>query len=369
MKPEKLRCGVTTGTCAALAAAGAARQLLSGRLPQTMTLITPEGPAVTARLYAQPAAPGEGCCGVIKDAGDDIDVTHRALIIARVRRQREPGVTIEGGRGVGRVTRPGLDQPPGAAAINRGPRRQIAQAVQAECRAAGAAGGMHVLIEIPEGERLARKTFNPKLGIVGGLSVLGTGGIVHPRSRRAVRETVTLEIGQAAALGAGRLALCPGNVGRDFARRVPGLKHWPTVVCSNFVGAAVDAAAEGGIPTLLLTGSLGKLIKVAGGSWDTHSAVSGGRMETLAALAAAAGAGRGTVRALLACATTDEGLARLAPPLRRRTLALLLARLDGHLRARAGDGCAIGAVVCTGRGAWLGASPGAKTILERQAGV
>ena len=209
---------------------------------------------------------------MIKDAGDDIDVTHRALIIARVRRQREPGVTIEGGRGVGRVTRPGLDQPPGAAAINRGPRRQIAQAVQAECRAAGAAGGMHVLIEIPEGERLARKTFNPKLGIVGGLSVLGTGGIVHPRSRRAVRETVTLEIGQAAALGAGRLALCPGNVGRDFARRVPGLKHWPTVVCSNFVGAAVDAAAEGGIPTLLLTGSLGKLIKVAGGSWDTHSA-------------------------------------------------------------------------------------------------
>ena len=126
---------------------------------------------------------------------------------------------------------------------------------------------------------------------------------------------------------------------------------------------------RGGIPALLLTGSLGKLIKVAGGSWDTHSAISGGRMETLAALAAAAGAGRGTVRALLACATTDEGLSLLAPPERRRTLALLLARLDGHLRARAGAGCAIGAVVCTGRGAWLGASPGAKMILERQAGV
>ena len=177
---KRLRCGYTTGTCAALAAAGAARLLLGGRAPESVTLTTPGGLPVTAAPRYCRMAGETACCAVEKDGGDDIDATHGALIEARVERAAQPGVVIDGGPGVGRVTKPGLDQPVGAAAINRVPRRMIEQAVRAVCDARNWDGGLRVTICVPEGAALAKKTFNPQLGIEGGISILGTSGIVEP---------------------------------------------------------------------------------------------------------------------------------------------------------------------------------------------
>ena len=166
-----LRCGYTTGTCAALAAAGAARLLLTGQRTALLCLRTPKGWPVEVEPAALDLAEGTARCAVRKDAGDDADVTDGMLVWASVRRTGAPGVCIDGGEGVGRVTRPGLDQPVGAAAINRVPRRMIAEAVQAELDAAGCRGGAEVVISIPGGAERARRTFNPLLGIEGGLSV------------------------------------------------------------------------------------------------------------------------------------------------------------------------------------------------------
>ena len=215
---KRLRCGYTTGTCAALAAAGAARLLLGGRAPESVTLTTPGGLPVTAAPRYCRMAGETACCAVEKDGGDDIDATHGALIEARVERAAQPGVVIDGGPGVGRVTKPGLDQPVGAAAINRVPRRMIEQAVRAVCDALNWDGGLRVTICVPEGAALAKKTFNPQLGIEGGISILGTSGIVEPMSMQALIDTVALSLRQARAQGAARVLLTPGNYGVDFLR-------------------------------------------------------------------------------------------------------------------------------------------------------
>ena len=215
---KRLRCGYTTGTCAALAAAGAARLLLGGRAPESVTFTTPGGLPVTAAPRYCRMAGETACCAVEKDGGDDIDATHGALIEARVERAAQPGVVIDGGPGVGRVTKPGLDQPVGAAAINRVPRRMIEQAVRAVCDALNWDGGLRVTICVPEGAALAKKTFNPQLGIEGGISILGTSGIVEPMSMQALIDTVALSLRQARAQGAARVLLTPGNYGVDFLR-------------------------------------------------------------------------------------------------------------------------------------------------------
>ena len=241
---KRLRCGYTTGTCAALAAAGAARLLLGGRAPESVTLTTPGGLPVTAAPRYCRMAGETACCAVEKDGGDDIDATHGALIEARVERAAQPGVVIDGGPGVGRVTKPGLDQPVGAAAINRVPRRMIEQAVRAVCDALNWDGGLRVTICVPEGAALAKKTFNPQLGIEGGISILGTSGIVEPMSMQALIDTVALSLRQARAQGAARVLLTPGNYGVDFLRE-QGLDAAgaPVVKCSNFIGDALDEAA------------------------------------------------------------------------------------------------------------------------------
>ena len=155
-------------------------------------------------------------CAVEKDAGDDYDITDGMLIRAAVKRCAAPGIRIDGGEGVGRVTKPGLDQPVGAAAINRVPRRMIREQVETVCDELGYDGGMEVIISIPGGEAAAARTFNPVLGVIGGLSILGTSGIVEPMSEQAIVDTISLQQRQAAAQGSEGLILTPGNYGEDF---------------------------------------------------------------------------------------------------------------------------------------------------------
>ena len=365
-----LRCGYTTGTCAALGAAGAARLLLTGHAPETVALRTPKGIVVeVAPLFCRRTDTGAECA-IEKDGGDDVDVTTGLPVIATV--ELLPGCTdirIDGGRGVGRVTKPGLDQPVGAAAINHVPRQMIAEALRREAEAACYTGGFAVTISIQNGEEVARRTFNPHIGVEGGLSVLGTSGIVEPMSQQAILDTIQLEMNQA-VLRAGtpkRLILAPGNYGLDYLHDTyPAFAAIPVVKTSNFIGDTLDMAASAGFEQVLLVGHVGKLVKVAGGIMNTHSHTADCRTELFCAHAALCGAGRELCAALYAAATTDACLELLdAAGLRAPVLESLLDAIQLHLDRRAGEAFRVGAVLFSNQHGPLGATQTAKELLEQ----
>lgn len=361
-----LRCGYTTGTCAALAAGGAAALLLFGHAPKTASIVTPKGVAVEAELLSCSLQNGAAVCAVRKDAGDDADVTAGALICARVEKTAAPGVRIDGGEGVGRVTKPGLDQPVGAAAINRVPRRMIEEQVCAVCGAAGYDGGLSVTVFVPGGAEMAKKTFNPNLGVEGGISILGTSGIVEPMSAQALIDTIALELRQAAVQGAKRVILTPGNYGMGFLH-AQGMDAMgvPVVKCSNFVGDALDAAAAQRFKTVLLVGHAGKLVKLAGGIMNTHSRWGDCRTELFCAHAAVCGASRDVCAALLSAATTDACLEILErEELREPVLGSLLRAMQAHLERRAAGSFRVGAVLFSNEYGLLGQTDTVKEILS-----
>ena len=361
---QKLRCGYTTGTCAAAAAAGAAARLLTGETLPAVRIATPAGVAVEAELLQHAAGEGWAACAVRKDGGDDPDVTDGALIFTRVERTDTPGIIIDGGEGVGRVTLPGLDQPVGAAAINSTPRRMIAEQLESAAAKAGYTGGLRAVISVPEGEALAKRTFNPRLGIVGGISILGTSGIVKPMSEAALLDSLYLEMDQRRAAGTEDLLLTPGNYGESFAREVLGLNLDRWCMCSNYLGAAIDHAAGAGFRSVLVVGHLGKLIKAAAGCMNTHSKTADARRETLTAHAALAGADRALLRALFDSPTTDAGVELLKQAgLLGPVMASIGEALDGQLKRRAGEGLTIEALFFSNQYGILGKTPGAERLL------
>ncbi|MEG0779160.1 MAG: cobalt-precorrin-5B (C(1))-methyltransferase CbiD [Oscillospiraceae bacterium] len=361
---KRLRCGYTTGTCAALAAAGATRLLLTGIPPDSLQLMTPRGFSVDVTPVQCRRETDWAECAVCKDGGDDIDATADALIFARVLKTDTPGVHIDGGRGVGRVTRPGLDQPVGAAAINRVPRRMIGDAVAAVCNALGYGGGISVVISVPAGADIAEKTFNPKLGIQGGISILGTSGIVEPMSVRALVDTKKLELHQAALTSPARVLLTPGNYGLDFLDSHPMGGDVPVVVCSNFIGDLLDACGAEGFGEVLLVGHIGKLVKLAGGIFNTHSRVADCRTELFCAHAAVCGADAALCRALLDAATADACIELLQKAsLWEPVLTRLLTAIETHLLSRAAGQYAVGAVLFSNTYGRLGATKSAEEML------
>ena len=363
---ERLRCGYTTGTCAAAATAGAARLLLTGQALPAVRVDTPAGIPVEAELLDCTSGPDWASCAVRKDGGDDPDVTDGAMIYARVERTNIPGVAIDGGAGVGRVTRPGLDQPVGEAAINSTPRRMIREQAEQSMAAADYAGGLRVTISVPRGEELASHTFNPRLGIEGGISILGTSGIVRPMSEAALIDSLYLEQDMAKAAGVTDLLVTPGNYGDSFAESTLGLELKNRCTCSNYIGAAIDHAAGLGFSSLLLVGHLGKLIKVAAGSMNTHSRVADGRRETLTAHAALAGGGPELLRALFDSPTTDAGVELLREAgLLEPVMASIAHALEEQLKHRAGDSLDIEAVFFSNQYGILGKTSGAEELLAR----
>ena len=343
---KRLRCGYTTGTCAALAAAGAARYLTEGTWPETVSLRTPKGWRVEVPLEACRAEPGRAICAVRKDGGDDVDRTHGARIEAAVALTESPGITIQGGPGVGRVTKPGLDQPVGEAAINRVPRQMIARAVEEVLSAAGYEGGASVVISVPEGEVIARQTFNPRLGIEGGISILGTSGIVEPMSEEAMIESIELEIRQKRALGETRLILSPGNYGADFAKSVCALDETRLVKCSNYIGRTLDLAVSEGFSEVLLIGQIGKLVKLSGGIMNTHSREGDGRAEFMAAWALRAGADADLARAIMDCAMTGEMLRLMKEAgILEAAMRIMGERIGFYVKNRVKDQIPVGVIV------------------------
>ena len=342
---KKLRLGYTTGSCAAAAAKAAAYMLLTGRPKDTIDLLTPKGIRLHLTVEEIKITSSEVSCAIRKDSGDDPDATRGTLVFACVRKTDAPGVLIDGGAGIGRVTKRGLDQPVGAAAINSVPRRMIEENVREVCALCGYDGGISVVISVPEGEALAKKTFNPRLGIVGGISILGTTGIVEPMSEQALVDTIRVELRQRRELGAEYVLLTPGNYGADFIRDSIGIDPRTAVLTSNFIGDALELSRELGFHGALLIGHIGKLVKLAGGMWNTHSKFGDCRMELLAAHAASLGLRPEKVSELLACVMCDDALRILKEEqLYDAVLARLAGRIEFHLRHKCGE-MEIGAMV------------------------
>lgn len=305
-----MRYGFTTGSCAAAAAKAAAYMLLTGKEKKEICIETPKGIPYHASLLDIHYNEREASCAVQKDGGDDPDVTSGLLIYAKV--TPEPGerltIFIDGGSGVGRVTKPGLDQPIGNAAINHVPREMIQKEVTEVCELLDYKGGLRVEISVPQGERVAEQTFNPRLGVVGGISILGTSGIVEPMSSQALLDTIRVELNQRRAEGYDYVVVSPGNYGQEFLWRTYRYDLDKSVKCSNFIGATIDMAVELGFKKLLLVGHIGKLIKVSGGIMNTHSKEGDCRMELLAAFAVRAGVPLAQINEILECVTTEEAV-------------------------------------------------------------
>lgn len=360
---KRMRCGYTTGTCATAATCAAAEMLVRGKAPAAVTISTPAGLDVIVDVEDQQSGEGWAQCAVRKDAGDDPDVTDGILVYSHVESSDEPGIRIDGGVGVGRVTREGLDQPVGNAAINSTPRKMISQLAQAVLDSKSEGGvprGLNVRISIPDGARIAAKTFNPRLGIEGGISVIGTSGIVRPMSEEALISSIELELKMLAARGVRDVLVVPGNYGRDFARGQLCLDMDAAVSCSNYFGPAIDVASVLGFRRMLVVGHIGKMIKIAGGIMNTHSRVADCRVEVLAAHAALAGASRCMVERVMTAATTDAAFDSLQEEgLVEAVMTSIMESLADRLNYRAGDGLRIEAVVFSNAHGVLGKTPGA----------
>jgi cobalt-precorrin-5B (C1)-methyltransferase len=332
---RRLRRGYTTGSCAAAAAKGAAALLLGLPACGFAEIPLPSGARLRLPL-AECRMDGDGAvCGVVKDGGDDHDVTSGCLVRARVSRMGACGFVIEGGEGVGRVTLAGLDAPVGGPAINSVPRRMVGEALAEACEAAGYAGGLRAVLSIPDGERLAERTFNSRVGVAGGLSILGTTGIVEPASEAAFLGAVKAELSVLRGTGAEAVALAPGNIGLDFvARRYPAMRP---VKCANFIGDSLGLAAELSFGRVLVAGHIGKLVKLVNGGFNTHSRYGDGRLPVFASFAAAEGAGRLLTAELLSCATSEAAIellkgAGLLDAVMARVLEGTRRQLDGFIK-------------------------------------
>lgn len=368
--------GFTTGSCAAAAAKAAAYMLLTSIVKEKITIETPKGIPYTAELLDIDRRETEVSCAVVKDGGDDPDITTGTWIYAKVSYEKQEeqklAVRIDGGAGIGRVTCPGLDQPVGSAAINHVPREMIEKEVLEVCRLADYSGGLRIEISAPEGEKLAERTFNPRLGIVGGISILGTSGIVEPMSSQAILDTIKIELRVRREEGFDYVAVSPGNYGLDFMKKTYGYDLDRSVKCSNFIGATIDMAVELGFQRLLLTGHIGKLIKVAGGIMNTHSREADCRIELLAAFSVREQVDQEMVRRILDCATTEEAVCLLEESGKRKpVMERIVERINFYLENRAEGKLKTDCIVYANGFGELARSKGAEewfTLLEREQG-
>ncbi len=333
---KRMRRGYTTGSCAAAAAKSAALMLLEDRVIGSVHLTTPGGAELDLAVTDIVREPDAVSCGIVKDSGDDPDVTNGMTVYARVEKISAPReILIDGGEGIGRVTKPGLDQPVGNAAINSVPRRMITEELRTVCEDHGYTGGLRVVISAPAGVELAKRTFNPRLGIVGGISILGTTGIVEPMSDEAVVETIRAELSMRAAEGKKSVLLVIGNYGADFIRDELRIDPEIAVTTSNFIGDAFALAAEAGFTDALLIGHIGKTVKLAGGLFNTHSRWGDCRAEIFAAHAGKCGAAQETVSRLMDSVMTDDMLAILDESgLRERVMDSIMAKTEEILMHR-----------------------------------
>ena len=363
---KKLRCGYTTGTCAAAATKAAVRMLLTQIPVKEIKINTPKGITLNLEILDITITDNYVICAVKKDAGDDADCTNGILVYSKA--SFEPsGIIIDGGTGIGRITKPGLEQPEGAAAINSVPRKMIKQAALEELENAGLESGLKIIISSPEGEELAKKTFNPRLGIKGGISILGTSGITEPMSEKALIDTIYIEMKQKKSQYKYKevLLISPGNYGRNFAMETWGINLEQGLKCSNFIGETLDMAFMLGFKKILFIGHIGKLIKIAAGIMNTHSNVADARMETLCSCAVLAGCNIETACNILQCTTTDE----VIPILERqnilnKTMDIMLGKILANMKGRTENQIEIEVIVFSNQAGTLAMSSKASEFIK-----
>lgn len=366
----KLRTGYTTGSCAAAAAKAATHMLVSGEVVGEVSLVTPAGIRLYLEVEDIVKENNYVSCAIRKDSGDDPDVTNGIRVYARVTFAQDDvvksKVILEAGEGIGRVTQKGLEQSIGDPAINLVPRRMIREAVEEELQKAGIDRGVRVMIWVPDGAEIARKTFNPKLGIEGGISILGTTGIVEPMSEKALTDTIFVEMKVRRENGMDYCYVVPGNYGSDFLHDTLGYQEDAAVKCSNYVGEVIDDAVRLQMKGILLVGHIGKFIKLAAGIMNTHSRQADGRMEILAAHAAMAGGSRELIRQLMECITTTAALELLEKEgILKEVMSTVMIKIEEHLKHRAGDGLEIGAVMFSKEMGILGKTSDADRLAQK----
>lgn len=358
MSGELLREGYTTGSCAA-AAAKAAVCAIKGEMITTTVILSPQGQAISVPIDSVQVTPEGGYACVIKDGGDDPDITHGTKIIVHVKLTNQIDICLQAGSGVGIVTKPGLSVPVGQPAINPGPRLMIERALREILpRDQGAV----VTISVPNGKELAKKTLNPTLGIEGGISIIGTTGIVKPMSEEAFKNSLTPQISVVRALGYEDIVFVPGRIGQDVAIEKLKLPAELVVQTSNFIGHMLEQAVRLGMKRVLLIGHLGKLAKVAAGVFHTHNRVADARMETLGAYAAACGASQAAVQAILACTTTEAAMTIIAQYKLQSVYQVIASRASIRAQRYVFGDLTVGTVVVTLAGEILAADEIAQDI-------
>ena len=362
---KKLRFGYTTGSCAAGAARGATEMLLGQKKTDETELMTPKGILLHLELHDVQTEENAVTCAVRKDAGDDPDTTNGILFYARVEKcPQMSGITIDGGKGVGRVTKAGLSQKVGEAAINPVPKAMILKAVEDAADRYHYEGGLKVTIFVPEGEKIAQKTFNPRLGIRGGISILGTSGIVEPMSEKALIESIHVEMKQHFSQGERYMIVTPGNYGADYLREHMDLPFEKNIKCSNYVGETIDMAVNMGVKGILFISHIGKFVKVAAGIMNTHSHSADGRMEVLCAAAIRSGAEISCAREILACNTTDEALHVLDKyHLLQKAMEDITSHIQFYLDHRSYQQILLGAVIFSNEFGYLGQTEHASELI------
>lgn len=356
---EKMRYGFTTGSCAAAGAKAALLAYLNNNVDE-VEILSPQGDKIIIPIKTSLKTNDGGIATVTKDAGDDPDITNGIDIIVEVKvLSNTTNIDIKAGQGIGIVTKPGLSVAVGKPAINPGPQTMITSAILSVL---GEKKGCEVIISIPEGEKLAKKTLNSVLGVKGGLSIIGTSGVVRPMSEEAFKNSLSPQISVAKALGYQSIVLVPGKIGQDIAIKQYGLPENAVIQTSNFIGHMLECAVHEKIKNVLLFGHLGKLVKVAAGIFHTHNRIADARMETIAAYMGALGAPQAAIRDILNCTTTEAAMPIIEYYQMSDLYNLLADRVSERASRYVFNDLAIGTVIVTLKGKLLGMDKAARSI-------
>ncbi|MBO4845553.1 MAG: cobalamin biosynthesis protein CbiD [Lachnospiraceae bacterium] len=363
--------GFTTGSCAAAAAKAATYMLLGGNRKEIFKIDTPSGVSFDAHIEDIKISEDHVSCAVRKESCDDPDVTAGILIYAKagIVKDKKHSVIIKGGEGVGTVTRPGLDQEVGSAAINSVPRKMISENVLEIMDMFDCPDSVMIEISVPEGKEIVQKTFNPRLGIIDGISIIGTSGIIEPMSTKALIDTIRVELNQQRCEGRDTVIISPGNYGLDFMRQRYGYDLDRAVKCSNYIGDTIDIAVKLGFEKMVLVGHVGKLIKVSGGIMNTHSREADCRMELMAEAAVRSNASKETVLKILDSVSTEEAYEFLIKEgIEKQCFEHIMERVSFYLNKRAAGKMQIECMIYSNRWGLLGETKDAESLILKEVG-
>lgn len=367
MTEKKCNIGYTTGSCAAAAAKAAVTLLLLDKKLSQVSLQTPKGILLQLQLQCCYWQGQKTVCAVKKYSGDDPDVTNGILIYAMAEKI-ECDIVIDGGEGIGRVTKKGLQRDIGEAAINNIPRNMIKQCVKEICALADYKKGIAITIFAPEGIQIAKKTYNEKLGIVGGISILGTSGIVEPMSERALLDSIKVELNMKAVNSNGNIILTFGNYGSNFLKEHFAIDIENAVKISNFVGECIDFINTLSVQSVLLVGHIGKMVKIAGGIMQTHSKYADCRREIIGVHAAMAGANSEVIKNIMETVTTEQALFLLqkhSEIIFQKTMETILQKIIEHIQHRLQKEIEINIILFSEKMGVLAQSKGVEIFLKK----